>query len=122
MMAAKKEAKKGMDKEISKLYSDFEKEKRKINEAIARFDHKEINSSNKNFYQTFFGIASIVIAVGIAAFMLTKGYEASITGAAFTGINFSAASLAKNVYFNMVLGGIFGLLLVLLLHLIYKRK
>lgn len=108
--------------EITKLYAEFEKEKKRIDLAVAKFDHKDLNQGNRNFYQTFFGIATIVLAAGITTFVLVNSGEGNLTAAAVTNVGITLSSVFQSVYFNMVLGGIFGLLFIVMLHMMYSRK
>jgi hypothetical protein len=115
-----KKAAKKVDRhaELTKLYAEFERERKKIDAAVAKFDHADVSAENKGFYKSFFGIATIFVAAGITTFVLMNSESGNITGAAFAGIG---STIFKNVYFNMILGGIFGLLLVLLIHRVYSR-
>ncbi len=119
-----KKAKKKADphKEIEQLFSEFNKEKKKIDHAIARFDHKEVNPSNKYFYQTFFGVTTILAAVTITTFVLVNSTSMNITGSSFVGIGISASTFFESIYSKMVLGGIFGLLIAFLIHSFVKKK
>jgi hypothetical protein len=110
------------NKEIETLFAEFQKERKKIDHAIARFDHKEVNPSNKNFYQIFFGVTTIIAAVAITTFVLINSTSMNITGATFVGMGISASMFFENIYSKMILGGIFGLLMVFLIHTFIKKK